>query len=71
MAASTRYRETCHGCNKNILKHHNFVTCKVCERICHGKCSDKVYSPIHKVGIENQFFGIKQTVTTFLGNLGG
>ena len=29
------------------------------------------YSPVHKVGIESQFFGIKQTVTTFLGNLGG
>ena len=30
-----------------------------------------MYSPVHKVGIESQFFGIKQTVTTFLGNLGG
>ena len=44
MAASTRYRESCHGCSKNILKHHSFVTCKICERICHGKCSDKIYT---------------------------
>ena len=32
------------GCNKNILKHHKFVTCKLCERICHSKCSDKIYN---------------------------
>ena len=44
MATSTRYRETCHGCNKNILKHHKFVTCKLCELICHSKCSDKIYN---------------------------
>ena len=44
MAASTKYRETCHDCNKNILKHHKFVTCKLCERICHSKCADKIYN---------------------------
>ena len=44
MVANTKYREKCHGCNKNILKHHTFVICKFCERICHGKCSDKIYN---------------------------
>ena len=43
MVVNSRYREICHGCSKNILKHHTFVICKTCERICHGKCSDKLY----------------------------
>ena len=30
-----------------------------------GKFFDNVYSPVHKVGIGNRFFSIKQTVTTY------
>ena len=36
-------RELCHGCSKNILKHHPFVICSNCQRVCHAKCAKKLY----------------------------
>ena len=44
MVISTKSRETCHSCSKNILKHHSFVICKTCDKICHSKCANKVYT---------------------------
>ena len=44
MDISTKSRETCHSCSKNILKHHSFVICKTCDKICHSKCANKVYT---------------------------
>ena len=43
MDTSTRSKEVCHGCSKNMLKHHAFVICKNCEKICHAKCANKIY----------------------------
>ena len=44
MDISTISRETCHICSKNIVKHNSFVICKTCEKICHYKCANKVYT---------------------------
>ena len=47
MGISTRSKEVCHGCSNNLLKHHAFVICKVCEKICHAKCASKLYKFDH------------------------
>ena len=44
MDISTKSRETCHSCSKNILKHNSFVICETCDKICHSKCANKVYT---------------------------
>ena len=43
MDINSRNKEICHGCSKNMLKHHRFVICNNCEKICHAKCADKLY----------------------------
>ena len=37
MATTTRVKEKCHGCSKNILIHNKFVICRYCQKICHTK----------------------------------
>ena len=43
MDISYKNRELCHGCSKQLFKHHPFVVCKNCEKICHAKCAKKLY----------------------------
>ena len=47
MDTSSRSKETCHGCSKFLLKHHPFVICKTCEKICHAKCGSKLFKFDH------------------------
>ena len=44
MDINPKSRELCHGCSKNILKHHKFTICYNCQKICHSKCAKKLYS---------------------------
>lgn len=47
MVASTRSREKCHGCSKNILMHHKIIICQYCQKIAHSKCASKLYNYDH------------------------
>lgn len=50
MDTRVRFREKCHGCSKNILKHNRLAFCKSCQQICHAKCAEKLYSYDHIQG---------------------
>ena len=47
MDVTTRSKEGCHCCSKNVLKHHAIVVCDHCQKIAHGKCASKSYNFNH------------------------
>jgi hypothetical protein len=43
IVVSTRAREKCEGCSKNILTHHKFAACSTCRKISHANCTPNIF----------------------------